>query len=330
LSDAAIGRQLGISYRTLQRRIHHLTAGMHAQTRFQLGIQAGRRTEESIRITLSGIPASQYFLRVRRIGVWVGLMTIGPTAGLLGAVAGAPWWAGCAGWVAFAVGLGGLLMRLAQGPAVLRTGVPGDATVTGISDTGASVNDRPVFRFALDVQLPGQDRYPATAKSAAPRVLTAAGAVRPGMWVPVRVDPAKPAEVAIDWSILEYLPVDGLERGLPPAVMAARLFERVKDEYERRRGSRFEVCTLTLTPGLARQLGIGHFQGLLLLHVPEGGTEARAGMAPGDVVLTTGGQPVRTPEDVVAIVNPQRRGDWVPVTLVRDGRELTLSVEKDF
>jgi DNA-binding Lrp family transcriptional regulator len=45
LSDAAIGRQLGISYRTLQRRIHDLMAGMHAQTRFQLGLQASRRTE---------------------------------------------------------------------------------------------------------------------------------------------------------------------------------------------------------------------------------------------------------------------------------------------
>jgi uncharacterized protein DUF3592 len=265
---------------------------------------------------------------VRRI--WVGLMAIGPIAGLAGAVAGAPWWAGCAGWAVFAVGLVGLLARLGLGPAVLRTGIPGDATVTAISDTGASVNDRPVFRFALDVQLPGQDRYPATVKAAAPRVLTAAGAVRPGMWVPVRVDPDKPAEVAIDWSILEYLPVDGLQRGLPPALLAARLFERVKDEYERRRGSRFEVCTLTLTPGLARQLGIDHCEGLLLLHVPEGGTEARAGMAPGDVVHTTGGRPVRTPEDVAAIVNPRRRGEWVPVTLIRDGRELTLSVEKDF
>jgi Sugar-specific transcriptional regulator TrmB len=40
LSDAAIGRQLGISYRTLQRRIHDLMAGMHAQTRFQLGVRA--------------------------------------------------------------------------------------------------------------------------------------------------------------------------------------------------------------------------------------------------------------------------------------------------
>jgi S1-C subfamily serine protease len=72
---------------------------------------------------------------------------------------------------------------------------------------------------------------------------------------------------------------------------------------------------LTLSPELASQLGIRHTQGLLVLAVPAGGREDRAGMAPGDVVVGSGGRPVRTPENVAAIVGPKPRGTRVPVTL---------------
>ncbi|HEX5495240.1 MAG TPA: LuxR C-terminal-related transcriptional regulator, partial [Mycobacteriales bacterium] len=44
LADEAISRQLGISYRTLQRRIHGLMDRLHVQTRFQLGVQATRHS----------------------------------------------------------------------------------------------------------------------------------------------------------------------------------------------------------------------------------------------------------------------------------------------
>lgn len=44
LADEAISRQLGVSYRTLQRRIHALMDRLHVQTRFQLGVQATLRS----------------------------------------------------------------------------------------------------------------------------------------------------------------------------------------------------------------------------------------------------------------------------------------------
>jgi sugar-specific transcriptional regulator TrmB/DNA-binding CsgD family transcriptional regulator len=43
LPDEGISRQLGLSHRTLQRRVHDLMARLHAQTRFQLALQAARR-----------------------------------------------------------------------------------------------------------------------------------------------------------------------------------------------------------------------------------------------------------------------------------------------
>jgi len=43
LPDEAIARQLGLSDRTYQRRIHDLMERLHVQTRFQLARQAARR-----------------------------------------------------------------------------------------------------------------------------------------------------------------------------------------------------------------------------------------------------------------------------------------------
>ncbi|MGW6795305.1 hypothetical protein [Streptomyces chartreusis] len=43
LSDLAIGRELGISERTVRRRIAHLQGVLGAKTRFQLGVQAARQ-----------------------------------------------------------------------------------------------------------------------------------------------------------------------------------------------------------------------------------------------------------------------------------------------
>ena len=45
LSDEAIARQLGLSQRTLQRRVRALMDRFHAVTRYQLGVQAARRLD---------------------------------------------------------------------------------------------------------------------------------------------------------------------------------------------------------------------------------------------------------------------------------------------
>ncbi|MFF0372629.1 hypothetical protein [Micromonospora sp. NPDC005087] len=46
LTDQAIGRQLGLSYRTAQRRIAKLLEELNASTRFQAGVQAAIRDRE--------------------------------------------------------------------------------------------------------------------------------------------------------------------------------------------------------------------------------------------------------------------------------------------
>jgi DNA-binding NarL/FixJ family response regulator len=47
LTDQAVARQLGIGYRTAQRRIAALMAELGASTRFQAGVQAALRARDS-------------------------------------------------------------------------------------------------------------------------------------------------------------------------------------------------------------------------------------------------------------------------------------------
>jgi len=51
----------------------------------------------------------------------------------------------------------------------------------------------------------------------------------------------------------------------------------------------------------------------------------RGGLQPGDVVLTIGGQPVFTPEDLVEAIRT-RPGQPLPITIERDARKLSLTV----
>ncbi|NBE83550.1 helix-turn-helix domain-containing protein [Micromonospora rubida] len=50
ITDEAIARHLGISYRTAQRHIAALMAGLGADTRFQAGVQAAIREQRNLGI----------------------------------------------------------------------------------------------------------------------------------------------------------------------------------------------------------------------------------------------------------------------------------------
>ncbi|MEW9531646.1 hypothetical protein [Microbispora sp. NPDC049125] len=79
-------------------------------------------------------------------------------------------------------------------------GVPAQAVITGMRDTGTSVNDQVVVAFDLQVQPRDGQPYPVSHRQILPRLLM--GGVLPGRTVQVWADPADPARVAIDWSVL--------------------------------------------------------------------------------------------------------------------------------
>ena len=96
------------------------------------------------------------------------------------------------------------------------------------------------------------------------------------------------------------------------------------------------VSSVTVTPQLARQLGLGTERGALVVAVSEGSPAARAGVEPaggaggaltgrGDVIVEVGDTEVRSSEDLARAISAQRPASPVSITIVRGGdrREIT-------
>lgn len=100
---------------------------------------------------------------------------------------------------------GGLIwfgMRARRGAAeadrIMSTGFAGTATVTGLTQTGMSLNDQPQIDMELLVSIPDRAAYPTRRKEFVPLVLL--GRLSSGLPLPVKVDPTDPQRVIIDWA----------------------------------------------------------------------------------------------------------------------------------
>jgi hypothetical protein len=78
---------------------------------------------------------------------------------------------------------------------LMSDGLVGQATITEVRETGASVNRNPVVEFDLRVLLDGRAPYPVTHRQVVSRLVV--GNFAPGAVVPVRVDPGDVGEVMI-------------------------------------------------------------------------------------------------------------------------------------
>jgi len=84
----------------------------------------------------------------------------------------------------------------------------------------------------------------------------------------------------------------------------------------------------TLDEASAKKLGRNPAQGALVSDVAKGGTGARAGLHPQDVIIEIGGQEVLTAEDAQAILDAMRPGFNAPLRVWRGHKmhDLTLEV----
>src|SRR4051794_39002154 len=80
---------------------------------------------------------------------------------------------------------------------VLETGIPGSATITGLTQTGVYLNDQPQIRMNLLVQLPGEVAYAATHQEFVPLMLL--GRLSSGAPLSVRVDQMDRSKIVVDW-----------------------------------------------------------------------------------------------------------------------------------
>jgi hypothetical protein len=104
-----------------------------------------------------------------------------------------------------------ILRGVRQTARLLDEGVPGEARVLGVSDTGATLNFDPVCELRLQVSLPGEAPYETTIRQAMPR--TAARLMALGASLPVRVDADDPSVLVVDTDATGRYPHGSDHRG---------------------------------------------------------------------------------------------------------------------
>jgi S1-C subfamily serine protease len=68
----------------------------------------------------------------------------------------------------------------------------------------------------------------------------------------------------------------------------------------------------------------GSQQGAQVQNVQDGSSAATAGIRDGDVIIQVGGRKIGSADELVVAVDEHRTGDTVPITIVRQGRQLVL------
>ena len=90
------------------------------------------------------------------------------------------------------------MVRKAVGPnrSVLQNGVPAQAKIMSVQQTGVMVNNQPQVAFDLEVRPPGGMPYRTQAKAVIPIVNIPQ--FQPGVQVPVKIHPTDPTQVVMD------------------------------------------------------------------------------------------------------------------------------------
>ncbi|MGZ4712352.1 MAG: trypsin-like peptidase domain-containing protein [Acidimicrobiia bacterium] len=87
------------------------------------------------------------------------------------------------------------------------------------------------------------------------------------------------------------------------------------------------VETSEVTPAIAKSLNLNTKTGAVIQRVTQGAAADKAGIKVHDVIVAIGGKPVRGPQDVGAEIRRYAPGDKADVTVERDGKDVTLSVD---
>ncbi len=81
-----------------------------------------------------------------------------------------------------------------------------------------------------------------------------------------------------------------------------------------------------VTPDIAHALGLNRVQGALVAEAQSGGPAANAGITSGDVIVAVDNNPISKGADLAARIGAMPPGTSAAISIVRDGRERTISV----
>jgi serine protease Do len=120
-----------------------------------------------------------------------------------------------------------------------------------------------------------------------------------------------------------------LGEGFYLAIPADEALRRRVDALARGESVTRPQLGITITPGhvarrLRRAVGLPEAEGLLVHDVAEDSPAARAGLAPGDLIVAVAGQPVRTIDDLPGAL--QVAGDTIELNVLRGTDERSIQV----
>jgi serine protease Do len=110
-----------------------------------------------------------------------------------------------------------------------------------------------------------------------------------------------------------------------PAHMVQQVAQQIVANGHVARG-RIGVGLQGVTPDIARAMGLETAKGALIAQVDPSGTASRSGIRQGDVVRSFAGKPVDEPRDLARLVADAKAGSSVPVTVLRDGKSVALTL----
>jgi serine protease DegQ len=114
-----------------------------------------------------------------------------------------------------------------------------------------------------------------------------------------------------------------------PVNMAKAVMTQLAEHGEVRRG-RLGITIQDLTPALADSMGLDLRGGAVISEIEAGSAAARAGLAPGDVIVAVNGQPVLDADDLRNLIGLMPVGAYLAIVLYRDGRERSLDAQVGF
>lgn len=109
-----------------------------------------------------------------------------------------------------------------------------------------------------------------------------------------------------------------------PAEIAAPIVAQLRQGNEIERGY-LGVSLQPMNDDLADSLGVARNRGEIVQIVTDDSPAGRAGMRPGDIIVSVDGQEVSAEQTVSFLVANMAPGETVPVQVLRDGRTLTIN-----
>ncbi|MCH9697842.1 MAG: DegQ family serine endoprotease [Gammaproteobacteria bacterium] len=110
-----------------------------------------------------------------------------------------------------------------------------------------------------------------------------------------------------------------------PVNMAKQVMQQLLEHGSVKRGL-LGVQVQDITPDLAEALNLDSVEGTVISAVTEGGAAKKAGLKPGDVILSIDGKPVLSSANLRNAIGLKRVGEKVKIDVIRDGRTKTFKL----